>query len=200
MDRSIGAQLAEMLDDSPLLRARVLRAWAHTYGDTRGLRDWVRAVELRDPRLRWHEEDRGKDRLVWPEVDAPPPISAWWADCGLRTAKDILWRVVRRHWRGAHRYHWQYPAAQRRYHREREALEAVFHAAVEDVWLELARDAIARAFVTPIWLDLWAPSSALSQYHVGTVQDGEVRSGRWAPVSPAAWSAYDQACAALPRR
>jgi len=196
---SIGRQLAELLGESPVLRQRVLRSWSHTYGDTRGLREWVRAVELRDPRLCWHEEERGADRLVWPEMDAPPPLAAWWADCGLRTARDVLRAVVRRHWGdGAHRYHWRYESARRRYAREREALERAFKAAVEDVWVDLARDAISRALDTPIWLDLWASPSVLSPYHAGSVRDGDVRSGRWAPVSPAAWSAYEQAYAGSP--
>ena len=94
---SIGRQLAELLGESPVLRQRVLRSWSHTYGDTRGLREWVRAVELRDPRLRWHEKERGADRLVWPEVDAPPlrwPLGGRTAGCGPPAMSCGRWSVA----------------------------------------------------------------------------------------------------------
>jgi hypothetical protein len=185
---SLGRQIAEMLPaESSALRRYVMRVWGDYYHpDTRGLREWIQAVELRDPALRWHREERGADRVVWVEVDAPCPLGD--VGCGLWQACGILRAIVRRHW-GAdpHRYHWCHSGAKRRYSRERQALERVFEAAVEDVWLPLAGSAIFQAMRTPLWR-VGDPT----RYHSGPLSDDEIARGGWAPISPAAHKQVDE--------
>jgi hypothetical protein len=190
---SLGEQIARLLPEgSDALREHVRRVWSHTYSDTRGVDAWMAIVEFREPMLRFEVESRGVDRLVWPVIDAPPPSGVMWSSavCGLRQAKDILWRIVERAWGGSpHRYHWAYARSRQRFERERAALERTFRAAVDDVWIPLAMSALECCLDTPIWRA--SNGCSTPQYHVGSIDDATLASGRWIPISPVAYQQVD---------
>jgi hypothetical protein len=182
--QTLGNLIAEMLPkDSKRLRLYVQTAWRQTYADVRGLRDWIQAVGLRDPSLRWVIQRCGADRLVSVEVDAPPQGEVYWAgaDCGLTYARHTLQNIVRRQWgKTARRYRWQYEGARRRFAQEQAELERVFRATVEDVWLPLTQAAILRVLNMPIW-------RLGTKYHIGFLSDAELARKAWKPISPIAY-------------
>jgi hypothetical protein len=194
----LGEQIAQMLpQESTALREFFRREFSEQHYriarrrriccDARGLREWIAAVDLRDPRLCWYEEDRGADRLVWVKVDGPPPDEAYRVAHILHEATEALRRIVRRHWGGeARRYHWRYESARRRYAREREELGEVFREALDDVWLPLAMDAVFFVMETPAWRYGRLPS-----YEVGPQPDYALAADLLDPISPAAYKQVD---------
>ena len=139
-------------DTDTHLRAAIERRYAHVVADTRGLDEWMQLVHFREPKLVASITDRGADRLVAVDLDVPKLGELAHISGGLERARKILLTLIEWEWGAApHRYHWRHDAARRRFAREWDALERVFRRAIEDVWCDLACDALGWALQAEVW-------------------------------------------------
>jgi hypothetical protein len=177
------------------LRAAIERRFAHVVADTRGLLEWMEIVCFRQPKLVATITDRGADRLVAFGIDAPKLVESAHISGGLNRAREILLTLLRWEWgTEPHRYHWRHEAARRRFRREWDALERVFQRAIEDVWCDLACDALGWALQAEVWEIIYHWAQRRSRHLVIGLLDDAVPTGiavlgphrEARPITPAA--------------